>query len=85
MNVADDLAQAYAQGYADGLADKNEWISVKEKLPKNMKDVLVWTKYSSTVVCFFDKNEGVWIYSNGVYEKDDVTHWKPISPPSKGE
>ena len=66
-----------------------EWISVKDKLPPENTDVLIWFKRNAAVGviinCEWNVNSGDgWV--TGVFE-DDVqpTYWMPLPEPPKEE
>lgn len=57
-----------------------KWISVKDKLPKLDKDVLVWDgNYMS--VMWIDRNENRFKSMDSLYH--DVSHWMPLPEPPK--
>ena len=63
----------------------SEWISVKERLPGEGKDVLVYatSKFIGGSKITTDRlEEGekhpIWIYTHGWFE---VTHWMPLPEP----
>lgn len=60
---------------------RSGWISVKERLPEPMEDVLAAHK-SDQVGIEFLLNDRSWIYSS-VY--GPVTHWMPLPQPSEKE
>ena len=75
MNIADDLKKAYEEGYANGLKDKQEWISVDERLPEPGKDVMTYDGFFMGVD---------FIYNDGTWSKQQrriirpITHWMPL-------
>lgn len=73
----------YERGYADGLRERNEWISVDERLPTNEGKYLVCTAKGKVYVENF-----VDYYGNGkrlCFDNYTVTHWMPLPEPPKGE
>ena len=61
-----------------------EWISVKDRLPKDDEDVLVIDDTGRMAVsCYFFSSYGSWLWEN----RDDqvllgeVTHWMPLPNP----
>lgn len=48
-----------------------EWISVKDRLPQEHKNYLVFTKHGVTEILKYDGDAGV------------VTHWQPLPEPPK--
>jgi hypothetical protein len=52
----------------------NEWISVKDRLPKKYGVVLAFTEYGDTnaVYYYVDKSWG---------HPDEITHWMPLPEP----
>ena len=78
-NIADDLI-------SNGVTVQ-EWISVKDKLPKEKVDCIVHYKhaycdnddYWAIGMCFYDGEK----FQLGPAYK--VTHWMPIPQPPKGE
>lgn len=59
------------------------WISVEERLPEHMDDVLVWVGGLAEIGCH-DENDDCWeLYT---YVGDGtVTHWMPLPKPPKEE
>ena len=85
----------YQRGYQKGLQDgcnKVKWISVKDKLPEEFTDVLVYAEYESTVLSEISRSKGVCIgwYGDGRWHVDMRCrvvglYWMPIiDPPKKG-
>ena len=85
-----DLAKFGEMNFVQGAewqSKQSPWISVKERLPENNKEVLLYDKNSiwHYVIGWLrrDKgsNEGMWRLSNGWVEDKDITHWMPIDEP----
>lgn len=59
------------------------WISVKDRLPKGYRDVLVRYKnasgYRIDITFYCDKSE----YGSGWYLPANITHWMPLPEPPK--
>lgn len=71
---SDDIAeQLYTEGYR-----KQEWISVDERLPKQLEMVLVFC--DDIVSTDFISSTGRW-YEH--IDHDSVTHWMPLPEPPK--
>jgi len=69
---------------------KNEWISVKERLPDFEGRLLVCYTMKLTQVIdamlYHKKENGFWIYSHEMKKlswNDYVTHWMPLPEPPK--
>lgn len=57
-----------------------KWISVETELPKYGRNVLVFTKSKTCIVCYLDEDSG-WIVSSVRASNDPVffiTHWQPL-------
>ena len=95
-NTIERENEAYERGYQRGLQDcgcKMRWISVKDKLPEEFMDVLVYAEYESVNMykTIIDKRKGIFI---GWYGDDSRWHadmkrritclyWMPIIEPPK--
>lgn len=75
----------------NGVVSMAEWISVKDRLPEDMGDVLVvafWHERWQTMIGWCRKAEAEWrVYtSHGEMKPGGVTHWMPLpEPPKEGE
>ena len=68
----------------------SEWISVKERLPRQNTDVLTFTpKMAMPIVVdwyngYYGEDDGEWY--EGWQTGRKITHWQPLpQPPQKGE
>ena len=57
-----------------------EWVSVKERLPTESKNYLVYTNYGTIMVLHFYHKKKKWISGD-----EYVTHWMPLPEPPKEE
>lgn len=64
----------------------SEWISVKDRLPKSRRKVLVYAGNYIFVVAKWDNEEKLWrtAWNHDVIETCYVTHWQPL-PELPGE
>jgi hypothetical protein len=75
-----------------------EWISVKDKLPKEGSQVLVvWTitfldiveQFREVAYFYTNRITGKWYFEHscpdGQIKITNVTHWMPLPPPPAGE
>ena len=62
-----------------------EWIPIKDRLPKNEKeDVLIALRWGMVDIGWYE--EGKWSSEFvNEYEDGEVTHWMPLPQPPKGE
>lgn len=71
----------------------SDWISVKDKLPKKGKRVLVCIKFDDDTylinIATYTGKENIhdlphyWWYTDDGFDIDGVTHWMPIILPKK--
>jgi hypothetical protein len=69
------LRKVYAKGYEAG-AKQSPWISVKERLPEEGKEVIVLYEYVSTLMVqtsFYHKQYEVWRFGDS-----KIIAWMPI-------
>jgi hypothetical protein len=69
-------------------AAMNGWISVKDRLPTQSRDVLIVARWrcSGPEVCvaYFDTKHELFLQDGFWMEgDDDVTHWMPLPEPPK--
>lgn len=58
---------------------KYDWISVKDRMPEQYTDVIVFIKGDTIAVDYVDENSDFYYY--GEY----VTHWMPLPTPPESE
>lgn len=63
----------------DALEQDNGWISVKDRMPEEGVDVLVYLNRKGADVDFVDRESGNFFY----YDEGEVTHWRPLPEPPK--
>lgn len=67
------------------VASKPRWISVEERLPEHMKDVLVWVSIGKAPIVAYDVDCYNERAKRWVCFENDVTHWQPLPQPPKEE
>ena len=79
--VSQCISSDYCRGWNDAVDAIPRWISVEERLPEHMDDVLVWVGGLAEIGCH-DENNDCWeLYT---YVGDGtVTHWMPLPKPPK--
>ena len=85
VDVGKELQAAFDDGYAEGFAKASEWISVKDRLPEDDRNVLVYDDHDIQFwVAWHDECHNNWYTQEGesVY---GVSHWMPLPQPPKGE
>ena len=81
--LVDDALDIIAHGVT-----VQEWISVDDRLPEPFVSVLVHMPGEEpcpTVHEGFISNDGIWQSAMFRREPGEVTHWKPMPQPPKGE
>jgi hypothetical protein len=85
VDVGKELQAAFDDGYKEGLTKANEWISAKDRLPEDDRNVLVYDDHDIQFwVAWHDECHNNWYTQEGdrVY---GVTHWMPLPQLPKGE
>lgn len=55
----------------------NGWISVKDRLPEDYKDVLAYDSgHKEIVIAFYDSESEEWTYGN--WYDGEITYWQPL-------
>ena len=88
MTEKDLIIQDLRRENAELRARVPEWISVDDRLPEPFVSVLVnmpGEKPFPTVREGFISNDGIWQSAMFRREPGEVTHWKPMPQPPKGE
>ena len=88
MTEKDLIIQDLRRENAELRARVQEWISVEDRLPEPYVSVLVnmpGEKPFRTVREGFISNDGIWQSAMIRREPGEVTHWKPLPQPPKGE
>lgn len=79
--VSQCISSNYCRGWNDAVEAMPCWISVEERLPEHMDDVLTWVGGLVEVGCYDESNECWELYT---YVGDgSVTHWMPL-PSTEG-
>ena len=64
------------------MKNKEEWISVNDKLPKDKQVVKVKGDFDSERICFFKKLRNFAMFAAGkmpfIFQVFGITHWKSI-------
>ena len=68
----------------------DNWISVKDRLPKERTNVLLFVKdtYCTPPYCYIATGwrlKSDWVVGITVYTNQDITHWMPLPEPPKEE
>ena len=88
MTEKDLIIQDLRRENAELRARVQEWIPVTERLPEPFVSVLVHMPGEEpcpTVREGFISNDGIWQSAMFRREPGEVTHWKPMPQPPKGE
>ena len=83
-----NTSEEIAENLIDHGVTVQEWISVDDRLPEPFVTVLVQMPGEEpfpTVREGFISNDGVWQSAMFRREPGEVTHWKPMPKPPKGE
>jgi len=83
---SDTFAHGLRNGYLAGYqAAAPQWISVKDRLPEDISDVLILTKEKELCVGYYRNSDNDWNMYNPCcsfhMELHGVTHWMPLPKP----
>ena len=84
LNEAEDkiLKQAKRIEELEAEVERERWIPVSERLPKNVATVFILTGERAGGVGFYGENEKKWERLDHAINLN-ITHWKPIYLPQK--
>jgi len=84
----DDFLAGYQAGRLNSKAVQAaapQWISVKDRLPENISDVLILSKEKESCVGYYRSSDNDWNMYNPCcsfhMELHGVTHWMPLPKP----
>ena len=64
----------------------NGWISIEDRLPDNVKDVIVYDEFGWVYPAYYHTFNECWIYSFTAERcNHKITHWTPLPKPPKGK
>ena len=72
-----ELVEKHYLKKLEEIAKKYDWVSVKDRMPEQYTDVIVFTKGGTITVDYVDENGDFYYY--GEY----VTHWQYLPTPPK--
>ena len=91
-DIFSEPVKTYAKLAIEALEKENgvtvqEWISVKDRLPKPWEQVLIYSRHDFCESAFYIGVPGKWrvTWNHEMLDADSVTHWLPLPQPSKGE
>jgi hypothetical protein len=59
------------------------WISVKDRLPKHDRRVLIYHRHDGEQLGWFDRKAGFWWdWEDPDYQYSSITHWCELNPPA---
>ena len=81
-----DMDGSHMLAVLENIPIEGEWISVKEKLPKDYEDVVIIMRDgASSWYRVAYREYGGWSFGGGRRVNDEVTHWMPLPEPPKEE
>ncbi|HDR1044989.1 Protein of unknown function [Pasteurella multocida] len=57
--------------------ENNGWISIKERLPEEREDILIYTNKGEIKIAWRDD---IFFMSLVTYDLSTITHWRPLPP-----
>jgi hypothetical protein len=65
---------------------ESDWISVKDRLPDDVKDVIVCDEFGLVYPAYYYTFDGCWMYSFAAERcEHKITHWMPLPEPPESE
>jgi len=83
-NVALHVINEVAELYANQFRELDKWISVEDRLPENMKDVIVCLKNGMILICTYRemfKSFQILTTVDDIPEVNPVIKWQPLPKP----
>ena len=77
----DGYLSPYMQRMIDAYPTVGGWISVKDRLPMGMQNVLMFIDCRGVMIGYYSPIDELWSYDGWM----PVTHWMPLPLPPKGE
>ena len=79
MEVEGQIHQPYIDAFLAGYNAANEWISVDNELPENMRAVIVRDNGISPIRSIALFQDNIFYPDFAVLKHENITHWKPIN------
>ena len=99
MKTPEQMAEEYCEDHDEcefgrdaflaGYQAAQQWISVKERLPEDISDVLILSKEKESCVGYYRSSDNDWNMYNPCcsfhMELHGITHWQPLPAAPKEE
>lgn len=83
LDTCDSAFEEAEHLYNSGYRKRDEWISIKDRLPEKEEIVLCCLGLVQNVYTY--KGDNIWEDSYGYYQKDEpITHWISLPEPPRG-
>lgn len=87
--ICDEVAPPFVDKVINFSNNLNGWISVKERLPEDISDVLILSKEKKSCVGYYRSSDNDWNMYNPCcsfhMELHGITHWQPLPAAPKEE